>query len=174
VVLGTVCDDDELGSIMAEIDADHSGMISLRELEVAVRREGTAGRAASPAKEPPWFRSYEHRAVGRTLRHQHAPEPRRSIEAGDDALVVEALRLALSKQHARIIDLFAKWDVDASGVISLVEFRGSLAVAGLDASPSAAKAVFNTFDTDQDGAIDYREITQALRSQMPRSEVDNE
>ena len=76
-----------------------------------------------------------------------------------------ALRDALSRSAARVIDLFRQWDDDGSGTIDKKEFRRAIRALGFDffADVSEIDMVFDDFDADGSGSIDYKELNKMLR-----------
>ena len=58
--------------------------------------------------------------------------------------------------QARMIDLFHSWDADASGDITLVEFNKALEAMGMQAAAYQVTELFESFDHDKSGYIDYR------------------
>ena len=76
-----------------------------------------------------------------------------------------ALRDALARSSARVIDLFRQWDEDGSGVIERKEFRRAIRALGFDFihDVSEIDLVFDDFDIDKDGTLDYNELNKMLR-----------
>jgi len=76
-----------------------------------------------------------------------------------------ALRDALARSSARVIDLFRQWDEDGSGVIERKEFRRAIRALGFDFihDVSEIDLVFDDFDIDKDGTLDYNELNTMLR-----------
>ena len=73
------------------------------------------------------------------------------------------LRAILVENQVRIIDLFRDWDADGDGKVSKKEFRQALQVLGLEASRrTEADALFDTYDPDRSGQIDYGELSKAF------------
>ena len=110
--------------------------------------------------------SKEQRATGRI-----SPEPDRASDRSspvDAALVsgvVTQLRDALTAQASRVIDLFSEWDDDGDGLVSKLEFRKAMPMIGLQVSRRDAERLFDSFDPDGSGCIDYRELHKLLRRQ---------
>ena len=78
--------------------------------------------------------------------------------------VVDQLRDALQKNLARVIDLFREWDDDGNGEVSKHEFRLALPMLGLGGVDKAmADELFDTFDRDGSGSVEYCEISRSLR-----------
>ena len=96
-----------------------------------------------------------------------------ALVAGDAGSVAEQLLKALDKNFMRIIDLFREWDDDDSGTVSKVEFRRALPCLGLRVERADADALFDSFDVDKSGTIDYKELAQGdqarSRSRRARS-----
>lgn len=77
--------------------------------------------------------------------------------------IPEQIRTAMRAHMARCIDLFRQCDDDASGEISRPEFIRALEVLGLDAPREALGAVFDCFDLDNSGSIEYEELAQLIQ-----------
>ena len=76
----------------------------------------------------------------------------------------DQLRDALQKNLARVIDLFREWDDDGNGTVSKREFRLALPMLGLVGCPAnVADELFDSFDKDGGGSVDYDELSRALR-----------
>ena len=78
--------------------------------------------------------------------------------------VIEQLRNALAKKFTRVIDVFKDWDDDGNGMVNRTEFRKALSVLGLRVERAVAEELFDSFDADGSGEIDYMELHQQLRS----------
>ena len=128
LVLGEV-QNDELQAIMSEFDADGSGSVSLAELESALRPP-VSDDPSEPATPPLPLRRVRRVSDGYSGFGGHSLLAHVSAR-GDEEAVVAALRGALAEKHSRVIDIFAKWDDDASGEVSFFEFRGGLACLGM-------------------------------------------
>ena len=76
-----------------------------------------------------------------------------------------SLRDALSRSAARVIDLFRLWDEDGSGLIERKEFRRCIHALGFDFlfNDDEVDLVFDDFDIDGSGALDYKELNKVLR-----------
>ena len=79
-----------------------------------------------------------------------------------------SLRDALGRSSSRVIDLFKQWDDDGSGEIDKKEFRRAIKSMGFDffANDSEIDTVFDEFDIDKGGTINYKELNKMLRVQM--------
>ena len=73
------------------------------------------------------------------------------------------LRSHLAKNHGKVLDLFRTWDVDGDGTVRKVEMRRAVASLGFEAPPSAVDALFDSFDRDHGGGIEYKELCRVLR-----------
>ena len=60
------------------------------------------------------------------------------LEEESDLTVAQQLKLALSKNAGRVIDLFREWDTDGDGTVSRKEFRKALPALGLGVRPRAS------------------------------------
>ena len=87
-----------------------------------------------------------------------------TLDHEDGMEVSKQLRLALTSNMAKVVDLFKEWDINHDGRISKVEFRRSITRL-LDERPpkEAVDALFDEMDADRGGTIEYRELYKLLR-----------
>ena len=76
---------------------------------------------------------------------------------------IEQLRNALSSSFTRVLDLFKDWDDDENGMVSKSEFRKALPMLGLKVDRAVVEELFDSFDEDGSGEIDYKELNKHLR-----------
>ncbi|KOO33679.1 ankyrin repeat protein [Chrysochromulina tobinii] len=74
------------------------------------------------------------------------------------------LAIAIKKNAVRVMDLFRDWDENSDGVISKKEFRRALKNLSLGGTSSDHDALFDKWDVDGSGALDYNELDKALRT----------
>jgi len=85
------------------------------------------------------------------------------LDEDSDKPIHVQLQEALSKQGARVMDLFREWDADGDGEVSKDEFRKAMPMLGLDYPMTAMDALFDSFDKDGGGTIDFKEIQKMMR-----------
>ena len=73
-----------------------------------------------------------------------------------------ALKDALQRSSARVVDLLREWDEDGSGEIEKGEFVKVVRHLGFDALESEVNAVFDELDFNQSGSLEIRELKQKL------------
>ena len=91
-----------------------------------------------------------------------------NIEWDPDRPVAEQLREALSKNAGRVIDLFREWDQDGDGNVSKKEFRKAMPKLGFDVPAKDVDVLFDSFDPDGSGSIDFTELKKMLRPPPPQ------
>ena len=75
-----------------------------------------------------------------------------------------ALRDALSRSAAKVIEIFQEWDEDASGRIDKREFRRAIRSLGFEQqNDDDIDLVFDEFDADGSGTLEYAELNKKLR-----------
>ena len=79
------------------------------------------------------------------------------------ATVEDQLRFALSQNLTRVKELFEAWDENGDGKVSKREFRRAVALLGLRAPKKDVDDLFDSFDPDSSGTIEFREINAMLR-----------
>ena len=77
--------------------------------------------------------------------------------------IPEQLRVALSKNAARVIDLFREWDEDKDGTVSKKEFRRAMPALGFDIPVKEIDALFDANDPDRSGKMEFKELKQMLK-----------
>ena len=127
---------------------------------ISVGPLGQASRAESRSPSPS-----PHRARAEPLAQEALPNvPLNGVHAPSlpAAELIALLRSSLVVRKAKVRTLFAEWDSDGSGRISLAEFRGALAAIGLAVPAEAATLLFDQIDGDSSGQITYAELAQQL------------
>jgi len=79
----------------------------------------------------------------------------------DQIILVASIRQRLKQWDVSMADLyhvFRAFDVDCSGELSLEEFQGMVEDMRLGFTKQAVERLFNVFDTDNNGTIDYHEL----------------
>ena len=88
------------------------------------------------------------------------------VDSSPGALPIpEQLRLALSKNAARVIDLFREWDEDKDGKVSKKEFRKAMPALGFDIPVAEIDALFDANDPDRSGNMEFKELKAMLKPQ---------
>jgi len=67
---------------------------------------------------------------------------------------------------SRVIDLFREWDEDGDGTVSKKEFRKAIIHLGLQVPPATADELFDSFDLDGSGSVNFRELNSLLRRNL--------
>ena len=103
---------------------------------------------------------------GNKVRRQS--KPRRTVPSpAAEAAAAEAVELLigqLNENLGRVVDLFHLWDDDESGTITRRELSKAMATLGLvDVSREELDVLFDSFDLDGSGVIEYAELQKALR-----------
>ena len=73
------------------------------------------------------------------------------------------LQQNLASMMGRLTDLFRAIDADGNGWISKKEFVGALSSLGLEASKREFEKVFDSFDKDGSGTVEYTEFEKVIR-----------
>lgn len=143
-------------------DTDHSGQIEYAELYRLLR----SGADPDVELAPP----LQVGAVPFDVREKGASTACRAT-AHDDRFEstplrepsVAAMREALQRNRARVIDAFRCLDRDGNGAVTRREFMASLPLLGFMSDPETADTVFDTLDEDGSGSIEYEELHRRLR-----------
>ena len=66
----------------------------------------------------------------------------------------------------RVLDVFRRLDVDASGEVDRKEFRVGLKALQIDTAAKDVDELFDLVDASRSGHISYRELFQSMRISM--------
>ena len=77
--------------------------------------------------------------------------------------VPRKLREKMRANRERVMDLFKKWDKDESGLVSRDEFERGLSKSGVQLRDADVVLLFDFFDKDGSGTIDFYEMNEQLR-----------
>jgi Ca2+-binding EF-hand superfamily protein len=61
------------------------------------------------------------------------------------------------------MELFRDWDADGDGLVSAADLFKGFSSLGVHASEEEVKAVFDRWDTDGSGGLDFKELDRAIR-----------
>jgi len=88
--------------------------------------------------------------------------PNVTLKASAWMSVQQQLNKLLKQNGVRIIALFRDWDRDGDGKVSKKEFAMAMVALGYDAPRTDVDAVFDSFDSDRSGYIEYGELKRGL------------
>ena len=156
----------ELATLRRSHDDQGVALRALREekaqlLERIRRLEAAA--AAKPAPAPAPAAAPSKKAGSRVLVGL-------DIDEGSDKSVAEQLRDALSKHAIKVMDLFREWDENGDGNVSKKEFRRAMGLLGFDVPKTEIDALFDAFDPDGSGAMEFKELQKMLRHTAPAAD----
>ena len=164
--LGLAVDKATIDNMFDTLDSDGSGQLSLEELNRTLR----------PGANVELDAALQNGAMGAIelgrenkigLRTGHAGNTSHlvgmSLSPDSKVPLHVQIQRALSKNYARVIDLFHEWDEDGSGTVSRREFRQVLPLLGLRLERAQADQLFDAFDEDHSGELDYHELRRKLR-----------
>lgn len=131
-------------------------------------RRANAGAPAAPSAAPPASVGTMREGVVATQANRKVgPLPQLKIDPDNMDTLPEQIRQGLKENLGRAIDLFRACDEDESGEISKREFVKALLLCGLDREyKEDIAAVFDCFDLDGSGTIEYQELSQLIRKSM--------
>ena len=66
-----------------------------------------------------------------------------------------SLRKSLAGSMLKMVDLFPRLDHAVNGMIDKAEFRQAVAALGLTANDAVCDSIFDEYDKDADGSIEY-------------------
>ena len=65
----------------------------------------------------------------------------------------------------RVLDLFREWDANGDGQISKKEFQKAMPLLGMDLPVKAINDLFDQYDPDKSGVMEFAELQKMLRRQ---------
>ncbi|KOO23652.1 hypothetical protein Ctob_002718 [Chrysochromulina tobinii] len=84
------------------------------------------------------------------------------IDPKADLSVGEQLQVQLHANALTVMDLFKEWDADKSASVTRDEFHAGIRAMGFSAPTAAIDSVFDAFDADRSGDVDFSELKHAL------------
>ena len=87
---------------------------------------------------------------------------------GEEALptaerIENSLARAVKQNAVRTMSIFRDWDENGDGVISKAEFRKAMKALGVEGGRETHDELFDSWDVDSSGSIDFKEMDKALR-----------
>ena len=173
--------------LFASWDTDGSGEIDLRELHTLLRQGSSITLAderlvaGAVEYEMESKNKHELRTGGAQTTHSRllganvvdvsgapASHDANHASSSPDGLMTadslaEQLAIALSARGAKVVQLFQEWDASGDGHVDKAEFARALSLLGLPAERALSDALFDAFDVDGSGKIEYRELHSMLR-----------
>ena len=84
-----------------------------------------------------------------------------TVASGEEMLrSAVQLKMRLAMDLRRLGDLFHTWDLDGDGQMDRREFRAAVRSLGIDELEQVCDVVFNEFDEDGSGGVDYGKCTR--------------
>ena len=149
------CSDRDIDHVFREYDEDDSGSVSQRELERKLKKyAGVLTEQRFKLRRTGGGR--KGAALGVAVK----------LDRSSGRPVSELLREALSEHSVRVMDLFRDWDENGDGLIQRDEFVRSMAPLGIEVSKQEAIELFDQFDPDGSGEIDFKELNHLLRRRV--------
>ena len=152
----------EVNTLFDTFDADGGGTLEASELAKVLRRGAGDDVKLAAGLEAGAKGEIEVRAKNKFSLRQHARDGN-SSRAGVEP-TIENLRRAMSADKLRVKDIMNALDKDQDGSCSRSEFRQVLPMLGFDIGGHAAiDALFDSFDADRSGEVDFEELHRMLR-----------
>ena len=146
--------DTEIDKCFDELDGDASGRIDYVELTRKIRQFAGLSSAG------------KYKLRRGVVRKGAVLSSSVQIDYNSEYSVAHQLRGVLKENSVRIVDLFRDWDEDGDGTISRPEFAKVMPVLGIKVSKQDMDELFNMFDPDGSGLIDYSELNAMLRQEI--------
>ena len=114
--------------------------------------------------DPQRRRRYNTKVWKENLPKRQAPSMLQDLDLDEFSLKTTALqiRYQMNKQKLRFIDLFRQIDADQNGTVTAAEFGTALQELGLHVPPMWIEQLFDNFDHDYSGEIDFNELRRTL------------
>ena len=88
------------------------------------------------------------------------------VDLESDVPVPEQIMASLQKNQVRVMDLFREWDENGDGEITKKEFCQAMPRLGIEAPRKDIELLFDSFDPDGGGSIEYNELNKALKRKV--------
>ena len=152
----------ELDELFDSFDKDKGGLLEAKELGKALRRGGGADIKIADELQAGAMGEIELKAKNRISIRKSAKDghnARSGIEP-----TIKNIKEAMDKDLMRVKDLMNALDRDQDGSCTKEEFRQVLPILGFDVSKAEAlDTLFDSFDADQGGTVDFEELHKLLR-----------
>ena len=156
--------DEDLDAIFRELDSTKgSGTISFQDVSRELFR--SAPLPESRAERDILLAARVKRDVRRACaaEHQYVMDMAQPVAEFTRAEDVSAhLQHVLERNIFRLVDLFRAWDWDQSGTVEKTEFRRAMRALGCAAPKADIEQLFDQWDLDGNGSIDYHELAGML------------
>lgn len=168
--IGLQAPTDAISSVFHSFDPDHSGTIEYAELHYLLVRSVQRHPRLEPLKvKAETSKPLRKEAVNKKDANVFGAVGKQAMaelvaDAPLDETVPNLIRSVLAARLVRVIDLFRQLDDDSNGKVSVFEFIKAMREFGIESPPNAIVAVFNSFDKDRDGHIEYKELDKLLRT----------
>lgn len=155
----------EIDAVFDQLDfVDQSGTLSYLELNRTLRTKDPLPEDAT-AREIAISAHMQHplRRANKDFQERLDLSGEELQSADSAEALAEQLRDMLLKNLTRVIDLFRAWDEDMSGTIEKREFCVAMRCMGVKAPKKIIDELFDDFDRDGSGSVDYHELNKKLR-----------
>jgi len=165
--LGFAPSEHDFSLLLARLDKDGSGDVTLKELDRALRQAEkqamVPAAAAAAARMRVEKRQQEQREQSQSQQQQQqrVQEPLAPMDRGDEVLC--AIRGVLNKRKTRMVDVFRAIDKSGDGLVSVQEFRDGLAQLGVPQPDEDLAAIMAGLDRDGSGDVNVKEFDKALK-----------
>ena len=146
--------DVDIDMVFDEFDMDGSGTLEYGELNKKLRQFSGLEAVNKHA-----LRRVAGGRKGAALSTKVKLDPLSSVP------VHEQLREILAKEAVRVVDLFRDWDEDGNGLIDRKEFRKAIVIL-VSMAGDAADRLFDLWDIDKSGSLEYNELNQLLKRRV--------
>ena len=141
--------------IFEHLDVDGSGTVDYNELNSRLRPKTMARQL---------YKLRTDASLKRGAARMNLQGGKQTLDLSPGAPPVqEQIKVIIMANRLRILDTFRMWDVDGDGAISCEEFADAFAALGYEAARADLDAVFDRFDQDGSGRVDYLEMSAQLR-----------
>jgi Ca2+-binding EF-hand superfamily protein len=147
----------DIDLVFSHLDTDGSGTIDYVELNSKLRPRTCAQQAYKLRTGIQLKRgSQKQIAVG---------GKQKRLQRGPGAPpIADQLQVILRNNFLKVLDVFKMYDTNDDGTVDKREFADGLNALGYDAPRAEFDALFDTFDRDGSGSLDYYEVYAKLRA----------
>jgi Ca2+-binding EF-hand superfamily protein len=172
LLAGSAIPREEIDGLFDSFDKDKGGTIDARELGKILRRGAGDDIKLAEELEAGAMGEITLKAENKIKLRAHAKDGR-SARAGIEPTIFN-IKTAMAEDLMRVKDIMNVLDQDQDGGVTKAELCSILPILGFDkGGTDALEALFDDFDEDRSGVIDFAELNRLLRKEFEPEPLDS-